>query len=196
MASVLNHRTIVGSIVDVFEPRAVGKEEHTVVNFTVAHSLSYKDGDEWKNGPTEFIRCTVWRKLAENVAETFRKGDRVIVIGRQSIPEGTWKDKDGNEHEHEPNLTADFVGLDLTYDPATSARKAKNLTTAMGGESEEGTSTKKKSKSAPSKGKKSSSTKSKKDEVDNFMDDDDFGLFSESDNDLLDDDLLDDDLPF
>ena len=32
-----------------------------VASFTVAVSKRVKDGDTWKDGPTSFVRCTVWR---------------------------------------------------------------------------------------------------------------------------------------
>lgn len=37
---------------------------------------------EWVDGDTTFINVTVWRNLAENVAESLQKGDTVTVIGR------------------------------------------------------------------------------------------------------------------
>jgi single-strand DNA-binding protein len=41
----------------------------------------FKDG-EWKDGDTLFLRCSVWRQYAENVAESLTRGTRVIVQGR------------------------------------------------------------------------------------------------------------------
>lgn len=56
-----------------------------VANFTVAGNdrVKKKDGsDEWEDGPTTFLRCSVWREQAENVAESLRKGDGVLVTGK------------------------------------------------------------------------------------------------------------------
>lgn len=32
-----------------------------VASFNVATSKRVKDGDGWKDGPTSWVRCTVWR---------------------------------------------------------------------------------------------------------------------------------------
>ena len=46
-------------------------------NFTLAVQ---KTKDE-----AEFIDCTAWEKTAENIAEYFRKGNRILIQGRLSV---------------------------------------------------------------------------------------------------------------
>lgn len=55
-----------------------------VASFTVASTpRTYdKQTQEWKDQPTLFLRCSVWRDQAENVAETVQKGTRLVVVGR------------------------------------------------------------------------------------------------------------------
>ena len=55
-----------------------------VADFTVASTPRTFDRNagEWRDGDTLFMRCSVWRETAENVAESLRKGMRVIVQGR------------------------------------------------------------------------------------------------------------------
>lgn len=55
-----------------------------VANFTVASTpRSFdKQANDWKDGETLFLRASVWRDAAENVAESLSKGSRVIVTGR------------------------------------------------------------------------------------------------------------------
>ena len=55
-----------------------------VANFTVASTPRTFDrqAGEWKDGETLFMRCSIWRDAAENVAESLTKGMRVIVQGR------------------------------------------------------------------------------------------------------------------
>src|SRR5690625_977006 len=55
-----------------------------VASFTVASTPRTFDrqANEWKDGETLFLRCSVWREAAENVAESLAKGNRVIVQGR------------------------------------------------------------------------------------------------------------------
>src|SRR6478609_1956036 len=55
-----------------------------VSNFTVAstpRSFDKNSGD-WKDGDALFLRCSLWRQPAENVAESLTRGSRVIVTGR------------------------------------------------------------------------------------------------------------------
>jgi single-strand DNA-binding protein len=75
--------TIVGNLV------ADPELKHTpsgaaVANFTVASTpRTYdKDQKEWVDGEALFMRCSIWRQPAENVAESLQKGSRVIVTGK------------------------------------------------------------------------------------------------------------------
>lgn len=67
-----------------------------VASFTVANTARTfnKDTNEWEDGDTIFMRCSVWRQLAENVAESLQKGHRVMVTGRLTQRE---YEKDGQK---------------------------------------------------------------------------------------------------
>lgn len=55
-----------------------------VTSFTVAATPRTFDrqAQEWRDGDPLFLRCSVWRQQAENVAECLRRGNRVMVSGR------------------------------------------------------------------------------------------------------------------
>ena len=55
-------------------------------DFTVASTPRILDRhtNEWKDGDALFLRCSIWRQAAENVAESLQRGTRVIVHGRLS----------------------------------------------------------------------------------------------------------------
>jgi len=38
--------------------------------------------NQWEDGDALFLRCSLWRQAAENVAESLTKGARVLVTGR------------------------------------------------------------------------------------------------------------------
>lgn len=64
-----------------------------VAEFVVATNPRYRDAaGEWRDGETVFSRCKVWRDLAESVAESLNKGDRVTVVGR--LRRRTWQDSE------------------------------------------------------------------------------------------------------
>lgn len=54
-----------------------------VANFTIASTPRTFDrnANEWKDGESLFLRSSVWREVAENVAESLTKGMRVIASG-------------------------------------------------------------------------------------------------------------------
>lgn len=68
-----------------------------VANFTVACTPRTLDrqSNEWKDGETLFISCSVWRQVAENVAESLTRGARVVVHGR--LKARSYDDRDGNK---------------------------------------------------------------------------------------------------
>jgi len=75
--------TVVGNLTNDPELRFTPSGA-AVASFTVASSSRYLDKatNEWKDGDPVFMRCSVWRQYAENVAESLQKGMRVIVQGR------------------------------------------------------------------------------------------------------------------
>lgn len=75
--------TVIGNLVDDPELRFTPSGA-AVANFRIASTpRSFdKQTNEWKDGETLWLGCSVWRQAAENVAESLTKGTRVIVQGR------------------------------------------------------------------------------------------------------------------
>jgi single-strand DNA-binding protein len=92
-----------------------------VASFTVASTPRTFDrnANEWKDGTTLFMRCSAWRELGENVAESLdQKGMRVVVSGRLTQRE---YEKDGQKRTV-VELEVDEVGPSLKYATAKVAR--------------------------------------------------------------------------
>ncbi|XVX20267.1 single-stranded DNA-binding protein [Actinomycetota bacterium] len=85
-----------------------------VANFTVASTPRQFDrqSNEWKDGETLFMRCSIWRDAAENVAESLQRGMRVIVSGR--LKSRSYETKEG-EKRTVMELEVDEVGPSLRY---------------------------------------------------------------------------------
>jgi single-strand DNA-binding protein len=85
-----------------------------VANFTVASTPRQFDrqSNEWKDGETLFMRCSVWRDAAENVAESLQRGARVIVSGR--LKSRSYETKEG-EKRTVIEMDVDEVGPSLRY---------------------------------------------------------------------------------
>lgn len=93
-----------------------------VANFTVASTPRTFDRQtsEWRDGETLFLRCSAWREMAENVAETLSRGTRVVAQGR--LRSRTFDTKEG-ERRTVFELDVDEVGPSLRY---ASANVTKN----------------------------------------------------------------------
>lgn len=72
-----------------------GGKQTSVVNFTVAVSREYTKASGDKDKITSFINCEAWDTGAEMIAESFKKGDLVMVEG--SLRNDSWE-KDGVKH--------------------------------------------------------------------------------------------------
>jgi single-strand DNA-binding protein len=71
-----------------------------------------RETGEWQDGETSYYTVKCWRKLAENVHGSLRKGDMVIVRGKVSTR--SWLD-DQQRVRMEVEIEADSVGHDLAY---------------------------------------------------------------------------------
>ncbi|WP_297911602.1 single-stranded DNA-binding protein [Actinomyces bouchesdurhonensis] len=94
-----------------------------VADFTVASTPRTYDRNagEWRDGDTLFMRCSVWRDTAENVAESLRKGMRVIVQGR--LTQRSYDTQQG-ERRTVVELQVDEVGPSLRRARAQVTRTA------------------------------------------------------------------------
>ena len=86
-----------------------------VANFTVASTPRQFDRQtsEWKDGETLFMRCSIWREAAENVAESLTRGTRVVVQGR--LVSRSWEDKETGQKRSVMEMQVDEVGPSLRY---------------------------------------------------------------------------------
>ena len=104
--------TIIGNLTNDPELRFTPSGA-AVANFTVASTPRAFDrqSNEWKDGETLFMRCSVWRDAAASVAESLTRGTRVIVTGRLKSRS---YEKDG-EKRTVIELDVDEVGPSLRY---------------------------------------------------------------------------------
>jgi len=86
-----------------------------VANFTVASTPRNfdKQANEFKDGETLFMRCSMWREAAENVAESLHRGTRVIVTGK--LVSRSWDDKETGQKRTVMEMQVDEVGPSLRY---------------------------------------------------------------------------------
>lgn len=105
--------TVIGNLVADPELRFTAQGD-AVANFTVASTpRTYnRQAGEWQDGDTLFMRCSLWRQPAENVAESLTKGARVIVSGR--LKQRTFETREGDKRTV-VEMDADEIGPSLRY---------------------------------------------------------------------------------
>jgi single-strand DNA-binding protein len=102
-----------------------------VASFTVASTPRTLDrqSNEWKDGEALFLRCSIWRQAAENVAESLTRGSRVIVSGR--LKQRSFETREG-EKRTVMELDVDEVGPSLRYATAKVNRTQRGSATGGG----------------------------------------------------------------
>lgn len=111
MAYESNFITMIGNLTDDPELRFLGNGT-PVANFTIASNRRWTGRDGEQQEETTFVRVNCWRDLGENVASTFHKGDRAIVIGRLRIRE--YEGSDG-QRRWSTEIEADEVAPSLRW---------------------------------------------------------------------------------
>jgi single-strand DNA-binding protein len=96
-----------------------------VANFTVASTPRTfdKNSNEWKDGEALFLRCSVWRQAAENVAESLHRGTAVIVQGR--LKQRSYETKEG-EKRTVYELDVDEIGPSLKFATAKVTKASRS----------------------------------------------------------------------
>ncbi len=122
--------TIVGNLTDNPELRFTPNGA-PVANFTLAVTPRVKDGDGWKDGETSFLRVTAWRALAEHLADSLSKGDRVLVYG--TLRQRSWETPEG-ERRSTVEVQAEEVGPSLKWVTAKPERASRKSAAKAGGQ--------------------------------------------------------------
>jgi single-strand DNA-binding protein len=116
--------TVIGNLTDdpelKFTPSGAA-----VANFTIASTPRTfdKQSNEWKDGEALFFRCAAWRQLAENVAESLTKGQRVIVTGNLRIR--NFERQDGSRGTS-VEINVDEIGPSLRWATAKTTRASRD----------------------------------------------------------------------
>jgi single-strand DNA-binding protein len=124
--------TVIGNLASDPELRFVPSGA-AVASFTVASTPRTFDrqSQEWKDGETLWMRCSVWREQAENAAESLTRGTRVVVTGR--LTQRSWEDKDTGQKRTAVELQVDEVAPSLRYAQATIRKQQRSSSGSSSG---------------------------------------------------------------
>jgi single-strand DNA-binding protein len=114
--------TIVGNLTADPELRFT-KNGISVANVTIASTprTFNKQTQAWEDGEALFLKGTVWKDLAEHVAESLTRGARVIATGK--LVQRNWE-KDG-EKRSVVELEIEEIGPSLKYAKASLTKTSK-----------------------------------------------------------------------
>ena len=91
-----------------------------VVSFGLAVNARKKSmSGDWEDDP-KFFDITAFGDLAENVAATLAKGNRVLLSGR--LDWSSWDDKDSGDKRSKVQVIAESIGPDLRWATAVVTR--------------------------------------------------------------------------
>jgi len=109
--------TLAGNITRDPEER-VTTSGRSVVSFSLAVNRKFQVSGEWQE-QISFFNVTCWGELADNVAASLHKGDRVVIAGR--LEQRSYEDKDGNKRQA-VDVIATEVGPSLRWARANVVR--------------------------------------------------------------------------
>lgn len=125
--------TIAGNL--TFDPELrQTRDGKPVVNVSIAANPRAFDKatNEWKDGEPVFQKCSAFGDLAEHIANSLRKGMRVIAYG--SLKTSNWVDKEGIKHS-EPILQLEEVGMSLQFTNAQAVKAVRQESATDSGDS-------------------------------------------------------------
>lgn len=85
------------------------KNNTAYCNFSLAYTPRKQVNGEWQDGETMWFKVVAFGTKAEAIADTFRKGDTVVVVGEMA--QSTWTDKADGKERISLEITAKEVGL-------------------------------------------------------------------------------------
>lgn len=122
-----NNVTLVGNLTEDPELRFTPSGAALAkVRFAVNRRYQDRSG-EWQE-ETSYFDGTCWREMAENVAESFTKGDRVIIVGR--LRQRSWETNEG-EKRYAVEVDIQEIGPSLRW---ATASVTKSPRTGGGGD--------------------------------------------------------------
>lgn len=117
-----NNITVVGNLTrDPEITFTAGGAALAKLGIAVNRRWQNRQTQEWEE-QVSFFNVTAWRDLAENVANSLRKGYRVIVTGR--LEQRTWENDEG-EKRSAVDIIADDIAPSLRWATADVVRNPK-----------------------------------------------------------------------
>jgi len=119
MAMESNYVTFIGNLTDDPELRYT-QAGRAVVTIRVANNRRWTGRDGTEQEEATYLNANCWADMAENVAESLKKGDRVVVIGRVKVR--SYENREG-QTVYVTEIEADEISPSLRWATANVTRK-------------------------------------------------------------------------
>ncbi len=113
-----NNTTLSGNLVADPELRFT-EGGMAVCKFAIAQNDKAKDGSE----TVHFYDCVAFRRLAENIAESVAKGDKLSVQG--TLRQNRWEDKETGQTRSRHEIVCNDAAVSLQWAVAAPVRNEK-----------------------------------------------------------------------
>lgn len=132
----LNRVTLIGRLTADPESRTTPSGQ-SVVSFSMATNMSWKDQEGQKQEKSEFHNIVAWRKLAEIITQYVKKGSKIYLEGR--LQTRNWEDQNGVKKYRTEIIAENMIMLDNKSSDSTSNSfsKAKNETNESQGQQDD-----------------------------------------------------------
>lgn len=119
-ASVLDQVIIVGNVSlrkgdradSAYAKGTDGKESRFNFSVAVTPRTKNQQTNAWEDDTTTWHNLTVWGSMADNVHDSLKGGEQVIVIGHNKTR--SYKDRDGND-QTAVNVIVDYIGVTMRW---------------------------------------------------------------------------------
>lgn len=112
--------TVIGKVHEVTDPKYMDDGSAVTKVVVVSNARKFnRQSNEWENKPGKFWDCRAWNQgkllLADNVSNTLKKGDGVILYGELETRE--WE-AEGGQKRRADQLRIETIGKDLRWHQA------------------------------------------------------------------------------
>jgi single-strand DNA-binding protein len=102
----------------------------------VTSSRKKNDAGEWEDDKQCWVTITAFKQLAENMAESFQKGDLITVTGRLQTED--WEDKDGGKRTS-VEVIPFHIGHSIAFDASRSLKGERDSRGSQPSSQQQGT---------------------------------------------------------
>lgn len=99
---------------------------NSVCNTGLAINKKWTSPDGAEKESTEFLDLAIWGQMGENVAESFGRGDRVMVVGSLKINR---VDKDDGSKAQYPEISVEEIGATVRWATTVVTKNEKGSST-------------------------------------------------------------------